>query len=113
MRGFPDLVSREPMKAKFYEGELWTSELENVLLPMLENYEVVVVEDADGSFTGSELLKDAHRSASYPAQSFRVAAVFILVFVFAIVVVFLFVFVLRVGLISKNEIGKCPAIRMR
>jgi hypothetical protein len=48
MRGFPDLVSREPMKAKFYEGELWKSELENVLLPMLENYEVVVVEDADG-----------------------------------------------------------------
>jgi hypothetical protein len=26
------------MKAKFYEGELWNSELENVLLPMLENY---------------------------------------------------------------------------
>ena len=48
MRGFPDLVSREPMKAKFYEGELWKSELENVLLPTSENYEVVVVEDADG-----------------------------------------------------------------
>jgi hypothetical protein len=47
MRGFPDLVSREPMKAQFYEGELWKSDLENVLLPMLENYEVVVVEDAD------------------------------------------------------------------
>jgi hypothetical protein len=40
MRGFPDLLSREPMKAKFYEGELWKSELENVLLAMLENYEV-------------------------------------------------------------------------
>jgi NIPSNAP len=48
MRGFPDLLSRDPMKAKFYEGELWRSELENVLLPMLENDEVVVVEDADG-----------------------------------------------------------------
>jgi hypothetical protein len=48
MRSFPDLLSSEPMKAKFYEGELWKSELENVLLPMLENYEVVVVEDADG-----------------------------------------------------------------
>ena len=48
MRGFPDLPSREPMKAKFYEGELWKSELENVLLPMLEKYEVVVVEDPDG-----------------------------------------------------------------
>jgi len=49
MRGFPDLPSREPMKAKFYEGELWKRELESVLLPMLEHYEVVVVEDADGS----------------------------------------------------------------
>jgi NIPSNAP len=47
MRGFPDLASREPMKAKFYEGPLWKGELENVMLPMLEKYEVVVVEDAD------------------------------------------------------------------
>jgi hypothetical protein len=23
MRGFPDLASREPMKARFYEGALW------------------------------------------------------------------------------------------
>jgi hypothetical protein len=48
MRGFPDLPSREPMKAKFYEGELWKTELEGVLMPMLENYEAVVVEDPDG-----------------------------------------------------------------
>ena len=39
MRGFPDLASREPMKAKFYEGELWKGELENILMPMLEKYE--------------------------------------------------------------------------
>ena len=48
MRGFPDLPSREPMKAKFYEGELWKGELENLLMPMLEKYEAVVVEDANG-----------------------------------------------------------------
>jgi hypothetical protein len=48
MRGFPDLPSREPMKAKFYEGELWKSELEQLLMPMLEKYELVVVKDADG-----------------------------------------------------------------
>lgn len=36
------------MKAKFYEGELWKSELENVLMPMLERYEVVLVEDSEG-----------------------------------------------------------------
>jgi len=47
MRGFPDLQSREPMKAKFYEGELWKSELENILMPMLEKYEVVLVEDEE------------------------------------------------------------------
>ena len=48
MRGFPDLASREPMKAKFYEGELWKRELENILMPMLEKYEVVLVDDPDG-----------------------------------------------------------------
>jgi hypothetical protein len=48
MRGFPDLASREPMKAKFYEGELWKQELENVLMPMLEKYDVVLVDDPDG-----------------------------------------------------------------
>jgi len=49
MRGFPDVASREPMKAKFCEGELWSSELEDVLMPMLEKCEVDVVEAADGS----------------------------------------------------------------
>ena len=48
MRGFPDLESREPMKAKFYEGELWKRELEHVLMPMIEKYEVCLVDDPDG-----------------------------------------------------------------
>lgn len=48
MRGFPGLASREPLKAKFYEGELWKRELENVLMPMIEKYEVVLVDDPNG-----------------------------------------------------------------
>jgi hypothetical protein len=48
MRGFPDVASREPMKTKFYEGEFWKRELENILMPMLERYEVLVVEDSEG-----------------------------------------------------------------
>jgi hypothetical protein len=44
MRAFPDLASREPMKARFYEGPLWKSELEAKLMPMIEKYDVVVVE---------------------------------------------------------------------
>lgn len=47
MRGFPDLPSREPLKAKFYEGELWKNELEQVLMPMIDKYDVVLVDDPD------------------------------------------------------------------
>jgi hypothetical protein len=48
MRGFPDLASREPMKSRFYDGELWKRELEAVLMPMIERYDVVLVEDTHG-----------------------------------------------------------------
>jgi hypothetical protein len=48
MRGFPDLASREPMKARFYEGPLWKNELEALMMPMIERYDVVLVEDRDG-----------------------------------------------------------------
>jgi hypothetical protein len=44
MRGFPDLVSRQPMRDRFYQGDLWKQELEHTLLPMLEKYDVVLVE---------------------------------------------------------------------
>jgi len=47
MRGFPDLASRKPMKVKFHEGAVWKKELENALLPMLEKYEVLLVEDSE------------------------------------------------------------------
>jgi hypothetical protein len=47
MRGFPNLESREPMKAKFYDGPLWKTELEHVLMPMIERYDVVLVDDPE------------------------------------------------------------------
>lgn len=47
MRGFPDLGSRESMKVQFYEGDLWKRELESVLMPLLEEYKVVVVDDSE------------------------------------------------------------------
>ena len=48
MRAFPDLKSREPMRDQFYEGKLWKEELEQKLMPMIEKYDVVVVEAKDG-----------------------------------------------------------------
>ena len=44
MRGFPDFESRQPMRERFYGSELWKGELEHTLLPMLEKYDVVMVE---------------------------------------------------------------------
>lgn len=47
MRGFPDRASREPLKSQFYDGALWKNELESLLMPMLEGWEVVLVEDTE------------------------------------------------------------------
>jgi hypothetical protein len=48
MRGFADASARDSMKEKFYQGKLWKEKLENLLMPMLEEYEAVVVEDPAG-----------------------------------------------------------------
>ena len=48
MRAFPDQQSRERMRNEFYDGKLWKEELEQKLMPILEKYDVVVVEARDG-----------------------------------------------------------------
>ena len=59
MRGFPDMESRDPMKAQFYEGALWKQELEQVVMPMLEKYEVTLVEDPGGLIRWPDVRADA------------------------------------------------------
>jgi NIPSNAP len=48
MRRFPDLASRRTMKSAFYDGELWTSELESQIMPLIEEMDVVLVDDSQG-----------------------------------------------------------------
>ena len=48
IRGFPDMPSRDTMKDQFYEGPVWKGELEALLLPLLDSYDVVVIDDPDG-----------------------------------------------------------------
>jgi NIPSNAP len=48
MRAFPDIESRERMRDEFYEGKLFKEDLEKNHVPMLEKYDVVVVETEDG-----------------------------------------------------------------
>jgi hypothetical protein len=52
MRAFPDLKSREKMRDEFFEGELWKEELEHKLVPILEQYDVVVVDAKEASAIG-------------------------------------------------------------
>jgi hypothetical protein len=47
MRAFPDLKSREAMRNQFYESKLFKEDLEKNHVPMLQKYDVVVVEAGD------------------------------------------------------------------
>jgi hypothetical protein len=47
MRGFPTREARDPLKASFYEGALWKQELEHKLMPMIEHFDVVLVDDPE------------------------------------------------------------------
>lgn len=48
LRSFPSLEERDRMKDEFYEGPEWKGELEALLMPMIERYDVVLTETADG-----------------------------------------------------------------
>ena len=48
MRAFPDMASREQMRNQFYESKLFKEDLEKNHVPMLEKYDVVVVESKEG-----------------------------------------------------------------
>ena len=47
LRAFPEEASRDELKRSFYEGPERTGELEELLMPLLEDYAAVLVEDHD------------------------------------------------------------------
>ena len=52
LRGFPDEASRAPLKAAFYGGADWLGSLEEKILPMLDDYAAVVVQDVEDLWSG-------------------------------------------------------------
>jgi hypothetical protein len=48
LRAFPNEASRSPLKSAFYEGPEWTGQLEASIMPLLQDYGAVVVEDTIG-----------------------------------------------------------------
>jgi hypothetical protein len=49
MRGFPDEAAHKSMTGKFYGGDLWRRELSDVIMPILEKYDVVTVDIPEGA----------------------------------------------------------------
>jgi hypothetical protein len=48
LRSFPSLEERDRMKEAFYRGELWKNELEELALPLLDSYDVILCEASPG-----------------------------------------------------------------
>jgi hypothetical protein len=48
LRSFPSLEERDRMKEAFYGGELWKNELEELALPLLDSYDVILCEASPG-----------------------------------------------------------------
>ena len=48
LRSFPSLEERERMRDAFYASELWKNELEEIAMPMLESYDVILCETSSG-----------------------------------------------------------------
>ena len=48
LRGFPSLQARDEMKDAFYGSDLWKNELEDIAMPMIDSYDVVLTETTAG-----------------------------------------------------------------
>jgi hypothetical protein len=48
LRAYPTAASRETLSRAFYESREWTGQLEGRLMPLIDQYSAVLVEDRDG-----------------------------------------------------------------
>ena len=48
LRAFPSLEARDSMKDAFYGSDLWTKELEAILMPLIDSYDVTLTETSPG-----------------------------------------------------------------
>ncbi len=47
LRAYPSAASRDTLSRAFYESREWTDDLEGRLMPLIEQYSAVLVEDRD------------------------------------------------------------------
>ena len=51
LRMFDSIEERTRLKSLFYEGDLWKNEMESVVMPMLDSYDVILCETSNGFVT--------------------------------------------------------------
>jgi NIPSNAP len=53
LRSFPSPEDRDRIREDFYEGPEWTSGLEELVMPLLDHYSVVLAQTTPGALEGS------------------------------------------------------------
>ncbi|MGH1412366.1 MAG: putative quinol monooxygenase [Pelagimonas sp.] len=48
MRAFPTLEDRERIKDGFYNGPVWNTQIEHLVMPLIDHYEADLTETTDG-----------------------------------------------------------------
>jgi hypothetical protein len=51
LRSFASIEERTRLKQIFYEGELWKNEMESIVMPILDSYDVILCETTPGFVT--------------------------------------------------------------
>lgn len=51
LRSFASIEERTRLKNLFYEGDLWKNEMESIVMPMLDSYDVILCETTPGFVT--------------------------------------------------------------
>ncbi|MEQ1763158.1 MAG: NIPSNAP family protein [Pyrinomonadaceae bacterium] len=51
LRMFDSIEERTRLKTLFYEGDVWKNEMESIVMPMLDSYDVILCETSHGFVT--------------------------------------------------------------
>lgn len=51
LRSFRSIDERTRLKKAFYEGDVWKNEMESIVMPMLDSYDVILCETFSGFVT--------------------------------------------------------------
>jgi len=64
LRSFPSLEERDRLKDAFYSSDIWKKELEQIAMPLLDSYDVILCEASSGCVFDWETTEGAGESVA-------------------------------------------------